>query len=195
MIEDEGFPAHLELFVASDAMANAPASRTRSLHYNVIGCARQRRSRGRAHTRHRAESCPSSEAPSFFDTGSRRVMTEQGTPDARKNAFETEVEVASATTSFKGNYDDIPPAHLCCAPKPPPLLFSTPARQSQNDHLPTLGECLHIPCIDAVPLFCREPAHARFCVSTHTTGSQPTALWRAHRLDPATAATGLQELQ
>jgi len=105
----------------------------RDLYYNVIGCARQeRRSRGRAHTHHRAESCPNSEAPSSFATaGSRRVMTEQGTPDARKKyPFETEAEVVSATVSFKGNDDYIPPAHLCCAPKPPPLLFSNPARQS-----------------------------------------------------------------
>ena len=52
----------------------------RDLYYNVIGCARQeQRSRGRAHTHHRAESCPNSEAPSSFATaGSRRVMTEQG---------------------------------------------------------------------------------------------------------------------
>ena len=172
-------------------------SQERDLYYNVIGCARQRRSRDHAHTHHRVESCPTSEAPSFFGTGSRRVMTEQGTPDARKN------------TPSKPKSRWLPQSHHPKAPmitrlmripavrqsrhhcfsRPPP---DNPSRLSQNDHLPTLGERLHIPCTDAVPHFCREPAHARFYVSARTTGERPTALWRAHRLDPATAATGLQ---
>ena len=107
-------------------------------------------------------------------------MTEQGTPDARKNTpskpksrwLPQPHHPKAPMITHLMRISAVRQSRHHCFSRPPP---DNPSRLSQNDHLPTLGECLHIPCTDAVPHFCREPAPAHCCVPKHPTGSQPPA--------------------
>ena len=109
--------------------------------------------------------------------------------------YETKVEVASATTSSKDNYDCIPSCASLLRAKPPHRAFLDPCSTIPERSSTNFGRMPPHPLHRwRTPLLSRTRACTLLRSQTPHRFATP-GLWRAHRHDPATAAAaGLQLL-